>query len=207
MSFTSLGYLALPAKRDAGLFALDSAIVCAIITPMMVRWCVCAFAFLVAASSEAANLEDLYYAGEARLSGEGGQPYGSQVILLHKTSDPQKSLIIERALVVKPDRSVDDYTMNLQVKGDAFTVSDAKNTIEGGGQLFGPAWHWSYFRGTYKSTTGAQIEDENYLSDPAVLVARKKITQPGKGVVYMDIVLHAITAPTFEVFEKALLKK
>ena len=76
--------------------------------------------------------------------------------------------------------------MSLKVTGENFTISDARNTVHGSGTLFGPAWHWIYFKATYEATNGARIEDENYMTDPSVLVARKKIFAPnGAVVMYM----------------------
>ena len=59
--------------------------------------------------------------------------------------------------------------------------------MEGSGTLFGPAWKWTYFKGTFKTTNGIQIEDENFMADDSVGSARKKLTAPdGKVVMYMD---------------------
>ena len=62
--------------------------------------------------------------------------------------------------------------MTLQVKGDSFTISDARQAIRGTGTPFGPVWHWTHFKATHEATNGVRIEDENYMTDPAVLVAR-----------------------------------
>ncbi|HEV2969081.1 MAG TPA: hypothetical protein VGY55_03765 [Pirellulales bacterium] len=156
----------------------------------------------------AAEVEDWYFVGEVKLSSESGQSLGSQAMLVHKTYDPGRSLIVERAVVVKPDGTVDDYPMNLPVKGNTFTVEDPKKSIEGSGTLFGPAWHWTYFKGTYKATNGAQIDDENFMADPDVGTARKKISTPdGKVVMVMDMTLKSVTRETFEILTSALLKK
>ncbi|MBV9467737.1 MAG: hypothetical protein JO316_10405 [Abitibacteriaceae bacterium] len=163
---------------------------------------------LFARAAGATPVEKMYYVGEAKLSSPAGQSFGSQAFLLEKTHDPDHRLIVERAIVVKPDGAVDEFTMNLQVQGDAFTIKDTKATVQGTGTLFGPAWHWTYFKAIYKSTNGAQIEDENYMTDPEVLVARKKISGPdAKVLMYMDITLKATTPKTFELLASALLKK
>ena len=156
----------------------------------------------------AAEVEKFYYAGEAKLSLPSGQSRGSQAFLLEKTHDPDNSTIIERAVVVKPDQSVEEHTMTMIVKGDMFTVSDARNTVHGTGTLFGPAWRWTYFKATYQSTNGAKIDDENFMTDPEVLVARKKISAPdGTVVMFMDITLRAVTPATFTILSVSLLKK
>lgn len=163
------------------------------------------FLALIPASLQAA-VEKMYYAGEAKLSSPAGQPYGSQAFLLEKTHDPEHGVIVERAIVVKPDQSVDEFTMHLNVKGNAFTLKES--TVEGSGILFGPDWHWTYFKGTYRTPNGIRIDDENYMTDPGVLVARKTISGPdGKPMTYMDITLKAITPQTFEILAGALLKK
>ena len=154
------------------------------------------------------EVEKFYYIGEAKLSSAAGQPLGSQAFLFEKTHDPDHGLMIERAIVVKEDRSVEDYTMTLKVSGDTFTLTDAAHTVTGMGKLFGPAWHWTYFRATYHASNGAVIEDENFLADPAVGCARKRISAPdGKVVMYMDITLRAVTPQTFAILAGALLKK
>lgn len=156
----------------------------------------------------AAPAEKMYYAGEARLSSEAGQSLGSQVILLEKTHDRDNSLIVERAIVVKPDRSVEEYTMTMKVSGGSFTLKDDRNTVQGSGTLAGPAWNWTYFKATYQSGNGVRIEDENYMADPSVLVARKRISDPdGKVLTYMDVTLKSVTPRTFEILAASLLKK
>jgi hypothetical protein len=156
----------------------------------------------------AAAVEKSYFLGEAKLSSEAGKPMGSQVLLVEKAQDPDRNLIVERAVVVKADGTAEQYTMNMTVTGDSFTLKDAANTTTGSGTLFGPAWQWSYWRGAFKSSNGVRIEDENFLTDPSVGVARKKIIAPdGKVLMYMDVTMKAITQRTFEILSGALLKK
>lgn len=158
--------------------------------------------------SAAGEVEKMYYAGEAKLSSESGKPLGSQAFLMEKTHDPEHRLIVERAVVVKADRTVEQYTMNMKVSGDSFTLTDAANTVSGSGRLFGPAWHWTYFKAEFHAANGVTIEDENFLADPSVGCARKKVIGPdGKVLMYMDITLKAITPKTFELLSAALLKK
>lgn len=150
-------------------------------------------------------MEKLYYIGEAKLSSPSGESRGSQAFLLEKIHDPNKETIVEGAIVVRPDHAVEEHTITMKVKGDAFTISDAGDTVHGSGKLFGPAWHWSYFKGTYESTDGVRIEDENYMTDPSVLVARKKISAPdGTALMYMDITLKTVTLPTFTILSESL---
>ena len=159
-------------------------------------------------TSSAAEVEKWYYVGEAKLSSPSGQSRGSQAFLLEKIHDPDQNTIVERAVVVKPDQSVEEHKMTMKVAGDSFTISDTRNTVHGTGTLFGPAWHWTYFKATYDATNGARIEDENYMTDPGVLVARKKISAPnGTVVMYMDITLKVVTVPTFTILSESLLKK
>jgi hypothetical protein len=163
---------------------------------------------LIAHTGAAAEVEKSYFVGEIKLSNESGQPLGSQAVLTSRVYDPDRSLIVERAIVVKPDGSVDDYPMNMPVKGNAFTIDDPKKVVEGSGTLFGPAWHWTYFKATYKAANGAVIDDENFLAAPDVGCARKKISTPdGKVLMYMDLTLKATTPETFEILSSALLKK
>src|SRR5262245_61405086 len=156
----------------------------------------------------AAPIEKLYYVGEAKLSDPSGKLYTTQVILLEKVLDPDNSLFVERAIVVKPDRTAEEFTMNHKVSGNKFTLADTKGMVTGSGTLFGPAWKWTYFKGTFEATNGARIEDENFMADPSVLVARKKISGPdGKTIGFMDITAKAITPQTFEILAPCLLKK
>src|ERR1700730_6721247 len=116
---------------------------------------------LLPALALAAPPEKLYYLGEAKLSSATGQAMGSQVILVEKILDRDKATIIERAIVVRPDGKVEEFTMRLAVKDDnTFTLTDDAKAVEGSGKLFGPAWKWTYFKGTFKSKNGVQIEDE-----------------------------------------------
>src|SRR6266404_883807 len=101
------------------------------------------FAVLIGSLSvqicSAAEVETSYYVGEIKLSSESGQPLGSQAMLTERTYDPGHGVIGERAIVVKPDGTVDDYPMSMNVKGDTFTLDDPKKFMEGTGTLFGPA--------------------------------------------------------------------
>jgi hypothetical protein len=166
-------------------------------------------AVLVPACALAAPPEKLYYLGEVKLSTPAGQPMGSQVILLEKILDRDNSKIIERALVVYPAGKVEEWTMRLAVKVDnSFTLTDDAKTVEGHGILFGPAWKWTYFKGTFKATNGVVIEDENFMADDSVGTARKKVLAPdGKVVMYMDMSLKGITPKTFEILQAGLMKK
>jgi hypothetical protein len=154
------------------------------------------------------EVEKMYYVGEAKLSSATGEPLGSQAVLFEKTHDRDHNLLIERAIVVKPDKGAEEHTMTLTVSGNSFTLKDDTNTITGTGTHFGPAWRWTYFHATYQAKNGVQIEDENFMTDPSAIVARKKITGPdGKVFMYMDITLKAVTPKTFELLSAALLKK
>src|SRR5215510_5604352 len=156
----------------------------------------------------AAEVEKWYYVGEAKLSEASGKVYGSQVILLEKTLDPDNSVFVERAIVVKPDGNPEEFTMIHKVSGNTFTLTDTKGTMSGSGTLFGAAWKWTYFKGTFESTNRVRIEDENFLTDPSVIVARKKISAPdGKVIGFMDGTAKSITPQTFTILSSALLKK
>jgi hypothetical protein len=161
------------------------------------------------ARAVAAPAEKMYYLGEVKLSSATGKAIGSQVILLEKTHDRDKSTIIERAIVVHPDGKVEEQTMRLAVKDDdTFTLTDDAKTVEGGGKLFGPAWKWTYFKGTFKAKNGVVIEDENFMADDSVGSARKKVIGPdGKVIFYMDMSLKGVTPKTFEILKAGLMKK
>src|SRR5215468_9925254 len=103
-----------------------------------------------------AEVEKLYYVGESKLSDPSGKVYGSQVILLEKVLDPDNNLFVERAIVVKPDGTAEEFTMNHRVTGNTFTLDDTKGMVKGSGTLFGPAWKWTYFKGTFEATNGAR---------------------------------------------------
>src|SRR5215471_11877012 len=79
----------------------------------------------------AAQVEKLYYVAEFKLSEPSGKVYGSQVILLEKTLDPDNSVFVERAIVVKPDGNAEEFTMIHKVTGNTFTLTDTKGTVTG----------------------------------------------------------------------------
>jgi len=164
---------------------------------------------LMPALALAAPVEKLYYVGEVKLSSATGQAIGSQAILVEKTHDRDKATITERAVVVHADGKVEEWTMRLLVKDDnTFTLADDAKAVEGGGKLFGPAWKWTYFKGTFRSKNGVQIEDENFMADDSVGTARKKLTGPdGKVLMYMDMSLKGITPKTFEILRAGLMKR
>jgi hypothetical protein len=164
---------------------------------------------LVPAAALAAPPEKMYFIGEVKLSSATGQSMGSQVILVEKTHDRDNATIIERVVVVHANGKVEEWTMRMAVKDDnTFTLTDDARTVEGGGTLFGPAWKWTYFKGTFKSKSGVQIEDENFMADDSVGTARKKVIGPdGKVLMYMDMSLKGITPMTFEVLRAGLTKK
>jgi hypothetical protein len=174
------------------------------------RTAVATVAILLAPALVAAGPpEKLYYVGEAKLSSAAGQSMGSQVILLEKIHDSDEAKIIERAVVVQPDGKAEEHTMRMDVKGDdRFTLVDDAGTTEGSGILFGPVWKWTYFKATYRASNGVRIEDENFMADPSLITARKKVTGPDdKVIMYMDVSLKEITPKTFEVLRAALIKK
>ena len=151
----------------------------------------------------------LYYVGEAKLSSADGKPLGSQVYLLEKTLDRDKATITERPVIVREDGKAEEWTLRFAVKDDGtFTLNEDSKRAEGSGKLFGPAWKWTYFKATYKSTSGIQVEDENFLADESFGTARQKLTGPdGKVLMYMDISLKSITPKTYEILRAGLLKK
>ena len=161
-----------------------------------------------AQAGQAGEVQKFYYLGDSKISSATGEARGSGVLLLEKTHDPDKGVITERAIEVKADRSVSEYIVTLKVSGSSFTITDNKGTIHGSGTLFGPAWQWTYFKAAFQSENGARIEDENFMADPSVGCARKRIYAPdGKLVMVMDVTLKAVTPQTFEVLAAALLKK
>jgi hypothetical protein len=166
-------------------------------------------AVLVPAWALAAPPEKMYYLGEVKLSSATGQPLGSQVILLEKVHDRDSATIIERALVVQADGKVEERTMRLAVKDDnTFTLTDDAGTVEGDGKLFGPAWKWTYFKGTFLAKNGVRIDDEDFMSDDSTITARKKLTGPDdKVIMYMETTGKAITPRTFEILRAGLMKK
>jgi hypothetical protein len=156
----------------------------------------------------AASPQKLYYLGEVRMSSPAGKPVGSQVILVEKTVDRDNSVMSERAIVVEADGKVVEYPVTMPVKPDgSFTLTNEAKSVEGSGQLFGPAWKWTYFKATFKAKSGITIEDENFMPDDSVITARKKVIAPnGQVVLYMDESVKAITPKTFEVLRAGLLK-
>jgi hypothetical protein len=142
------------------------------------------------------------------VSSPDGKTIGSQVILFEKTHDVDKLMMIESAVVVHPDGKVEEHTMRVKIEGNSFTLTDDAQTIEGTGSWSGPAWRWTYFKATYKSTNGGQIEDENFMADDSVITARKIVSGPdGKVFTYMDMSLKGITPKTFEILKARLIRK
>jgi hypothetical protein len=165
-------------------------------------------AMLLPGACLAEPVEKLYYVGEVKLSDPSGKVYGSQVIMLEKTLDRDNSVFVERAVVVKPEGSAEEFTMYHKVTGNTFALSDDRGAVKGSGTLFGPAWKWTYFKASFEASNGARIDDEDFMADPNVLVARKRISGPdGKTIGFMDTTLKAITPGTFEILRAALLKK
>jgi hypothetical protein len=158
--------------------------------------------------ASAAAPEKLFYVGEVKLSASDGKPMGSQVILLEKTHDRDRSMITERAIVVKPGGNAEEQTMLLTVKDGKFTLTDADKSVEGTGTLFGPAWKWTYFKGRFNHKSGIIIEDENFMPDESVITARKRVSGPdGRVIMYMDMSLKSVTPTTFEILAAGLMKK
>jgi hypothetical protein len=156
----------------------------------------------------AADAERSYFVGEVKLSSESGQPLGSQAMLAERAYDPDHNVINERAVVIESDGTVNDYPMNMIVKGDSFTLDDPKKFVEGSGTLFGPAWHWTYFKGNYKAKNGASVDDQDFVAAPDIVVARKTVSGPdGKVVMIMDVTLKSTTKETYEILKAVLLKK
>jgi hypothetical protein len=164
---------------------------------------------LLPASALAEPPVKLYYVGEAKVSSANGKSLGSQVYLLEKVLDRDKAAITERAVIVREDGKAEEWTLRFAVKEDGtFTLTEDSKRAEGSGALFGPAWKWTYFKATYKSSNGVQVEDENFLADESFGTARQKLTGPdGKVFMYMDISLRTITPKTYEILRAGLMKK
>jgi hypothetical protein len=164
--------------------------------------------FLSPALTVAAPVEKFYYLGESKLSSGAGKPLGLEIMLVEKTHDPDNSLITERAIVVGADGKVNQWTVRMSVKEDnTFTLSDDTGKVSGKGTLFGPKWKWTYFEATFDAANGVQIKDENFMTDPTAVTARKKISMPNGKVMFMEMTLKAITPQTFETLRAALMKK
>jgi hypothetical protein len=151
----------------------------------------------------------LYYVGEAKVSSADGKAMGSQVYLLEKTLDRDKATITERAIIVREDGKAEEWTLRFAVKEDnTFTLTEDSKRAEGSGKLFGPAWKWTYFKATYKTTNGIEVEDENFMADESFGTARQKLTgADGKVLLYMDISLKSVTPKTYEILRAGLMKK
>lgn len=161
-----------------------------------------------AGSAWSAAPETWHYLGEIKLSGPDGKSYGSQVMLLEKTYDPERSEASERAILMKPDGKVEDHTVRLKITGDKFTLSASDKSVEGSGTLSGPAWKWTYMKGVFTTKGGIRVEDENFMSDPSVLTARQTVTGPdNKVIVRMDMSLKLITPGTFTILAATALKQ
>lgn len=62
-------------------------------------------------------------------------------------------------------------------------------------------------KGTFKHKSGVVIEDENFMADDSVIVARKKVSGPdGKVIMYMDVSL-GVSPKTFDILGAGLTKK
>jgi hypothetical protein len=157
----------------------------------------------------AAPPEKFYFLGEVKRSTAAGKPAASQVILVEKTHDRDNSLIVERAIVVNPDGTTEEFTARMAVKPDnTFTLTTDDKAVEGTGTLSGPAWKWTYFKATLKAKNGATIEDENFMADESVATARKKIMAPnGQVVMIMDMSVKAVSPATFDILRAGLMKK
>jgi len=151
----------------------------------------------------------LYYVGEAKASSADGKPLGSRVYLLEKILDRDKATITERPVIVSADGKADEWTLRFTVKEDnTFTLTEGSDRAQGSGKLFGPASKWTYFKATYKSANGVQVEDENFLADESFGTARQRLTgADGKVFMYLDISLKSITPKTYEILRAALMKK
>jgi hypothetical protein len=149
-----------------------------------------------------------YFIGEGKLSTESGKPIGSQALLLEKIEDREKNLMIESAVVVDAKGVAEKRTMTLKVDGDHFALQDDTGSINGTGDLFGIPWQWTYWRGSFDAANGVHIQDENFIADPTIAVARKKITgKDGKVLMYMDVTMKSITPETYHILAGALFKK
>ena len=163
---------------------------------------------VLASACQAEPVEKFYCVGEMKLSSPAGKPMGSQAFLIEKTHDPDHNLIIERAVVASAGGKVEDFVMDMKDDGSSFALSDRKGVAKGTGELFGPAWHWTYFKADYQISNGVRVEDENFMADPSVGTARKKVFAPdGKLLVVMEGSFKSITPQTFQLLSGALLAK
>jgi hypothetical protein len=164
--------------------------------------------FLVAASALATEPVVRYYVAEAKFSSADGKPLASEVFVLKRVVDRDKSAIIEQPIIVDQKGKAVEWTLRFAVKEDGtFTLTEDSKRVEGKGKFFGPAWKWTYFKATYKTTEGIEIEDENFLLDESLGVARQKVMGKDKKVLmYRDLAGKEITPRTYEILRAGLLK-
>jgi hypothetical protein len=160
---------------------------------------------LACSAATAHETQHTYFMGESKFSAPDGTPMFTGLIIVEKTMSPGEQLIVERAIEVQNGKPTYEYTMNMKVSGSSFTLADSAHTVTGKGELHGTPWHWTYFKGTFKTSTGIKIDDENFMSDPAVVVARKKISkEDGTLLMVEDACLHSISEESFKLLEKGL---
>ncbi len=171
---------------------------------MTAKWILTALTFL----SSFAWAGTTYYLGEETITNAAGKELGRNPLLVEKVTEPEKGLITETAIEVKGPDCVQKYSSYLTVEGNKFSLKDSTGTVTGKGEFSGEPWAWTYFKATFESTLGFQIEDENFMSDPHVLVARKKITRTitGELLFYMDATVKEISASLFKGLSAPLLK-
>lgn len=146
--------------------------------------------------------------GEQKTSAPDGTLMSTSVLFLEKTVTQAESRMSERVVEVDPDKKVKDFTVYMNVSGSKFTLEDSTHVVTGAGNLFGTPWDWSYFKGTWTVTSnGTKIEDEDFMSDPTVLVSRKRIYKAdGTLVMFADASLHKISETTFKLLAASLLR-
>jgi hypothetical protein len=164
---------------------------------------------LITASALATEPVVRYYVAEAKVSSADGKPLASEVFVLKRIVDHDKSTIIEQPIIVDEKGKAVEWTIRFAVKEDGtFTLTEDSRRVEGRGKLFGPAWKWTYFKATYKATDGVEIEDENFLLDESLGVGRQKVIGKDKKVVmYRDIAGKEITPKTYEILRAGLMKR
>lgn len=150
-----------------------------------------------------------YYLGEVKMSSPTGQPYGTSLSLVKRTTSPADGRIIEVVMSLDSKQPAREYTTVFAVKGSAFTLKDNEGTFEGSGQLTGPAWNWTGWTYTVNmlGERKGTLQGDDSLAGGRISV-KKSMYSPDKQLrVVIAEDLSPISAEAYEILHSKLAAK
>lgn len=147
-----------------------------------------------------AQAEPTYFVGESRMTTPDGKLIQTSLSLVKRLVNPAKSQIEEHVLSVRENGPAKVFVTVLEVKGNAFVVTEKSKAFEGEGELIGDAWNWKAWKSVTRLHGGAgTVTSDDRLIDHGLSAKKTFTAADGKVQVTFEDSLTTISARTYEI--------